>query len=38
MLLIAGKLGRTLHELAHTITAEEYGLWEAFYTPDIKDE
>ncbi len=28
---IAEHLGRTLHELDHTISGEEYGMWEAYF-------
>ena len=30
---IAAHLGRTLHELEHTMTSEEFGLWVAYFTP-----
>jgi len=30
---IALQMGRTLHELEHTMSGEEFGLWVAFNTP-----
>lgn len=30
MLRIAAMLGRSLHELEHSMTAEEFGLWQAY--------
>jgi len=30
-LFLARTLGRTLHELMHTMTAEEFGLWQYEY-------
>lgn len=33
-MLLALQLGRTLHELAETMTAEEFGLWAALYAAD----
>lgn len=31
---IAARLGRTLHELGETMTADEFGLWAALYRTD----
>lgn len=35
---IASKLGRTLHELHHTMSGEEYGMWVAFYSRDHSED
>jgi hypothetical protein len=31
---LAMRLGRTLHELEQSMTAEEFGLWQALYRQD----
>jgi hypothetical protein len=33
-MLLARTLGRTLNELMHTMTAEEFGLWQQSYLQD----
>ena len=35
---LAMRLGRTLDELAHSMTAQEFGLWLALYERDPWDE
>lgn len=35
---IAAALGRTLHELEHTMSGEEFGMWVAYYTPPESQE
>lgn len=35
---LALRLGRTLHELAHSMSAHEFGLWAALHERDPWDE